>query len=207
MNPQADRLNQNRFAQMLTALKRIFSSVNCFPCNHVEGKYHAVTIFNPHTRYSVDLKTQPAVGDISAIEIQQCTTAEYKSSVEEKEAIKGKTFKLFNPLIIVPKLKPKTNTSWPENSLQLKAHWRRKPKEASFFQDCIGESNIPVEMIVLVNEHVNEIKTLSTCPKNEVKCPDVLTVSVDVTDITLEMSNGDSEAFETTHDHMNLEGI
>lgn len=210
-NLQVDRLDQNWFAQKLTTLKLNFStSINCFTCtfksNHDEGEYRAVTIFNTHTRDSVDLKTQPAVGGISSTEIQQCTTAEYKSSVEEREAIKGKTFKLFNPLMVIPKLKSKPKSSRPDNSLQLKACWRQKPKKGSpFFHECIGESQeyIPVEMMVLANEHTDESITPSTYPENEVKCPAVLTVSVDVTDITSEMSN---EAFETSHasDNMNV---
>ncbi|XP_042244682.1 uncharacterized protein LOC121881105 [Thunnus maccoyii] len=206
-SPQADQLDQNRFAQKLTALKQIFStSVDCFTCtfksDHNEGEYRAVTIFNTHTRDSVDLKTQPAVDGFSATEIQQCTTAEYKSSVEEREAIH------LNPLITVTKLKSKAKSSRPENSSQLKTCWRKRPKKASpFFQECIGESKeyIPLEMIVLANKHTDESRTPSTYP-NEIKCPDVLTVSVDVTDITSEMSNEDREAFETSHasDDMNV---
>lgn len=202
MNPEADQLDQNQFAQKLSALKQIFS-VNCFACtlesNHDEDEYHAVTIFNAHTRDSVDLKTQPAVDGISATKIQQCITAGYKSCVEEREANKSKIFKLFNSLIIVPKLKSKAKSSRPENSLQLTCC---RPKKLSpFFKEGIGESKeyIPVDMIVMANEHTDECMSLSTRLENEVKCPDVLTVCVDVTDITSEMSNEDSKALETSH--------
>ncbi|CAK6976790.1 uncharacterized protein LOC121881105 [Scomber scombrus] len=210
MNAEADQLDQNQFVQKLSALKRIFS-VDCFTCNsksnHDEDEYRAVTIFNTHTRDSVDLKTQPAVDGISARELQQCITAEYKSCAGEGEAIKSKTFKLFNSLIIVPKLKSKAKSSHPENSLQLTTCWRPK-KLYPFFKEGIGESKecIPVDMIVLANEHTDDCMSLSTCPENEVKCPDVLTVSVDVTDITSETSNEDSKALETSHsrDIMNV---
>lgn len=202
MNPQALQLDQNQFTQKLTGWKRVFS-VSCFTCtfksNHDEGEYPSLTIFNTYTRDSVDLKTQPALDGILATEIQQCIPAEYKSCAEESKTTKGKTFKPFFSLI-VPKLKSKTKSSWPKRCLQLKTCWRPK-KPSPFLQEGFGESKecIPVEMIMLANEHADECISLSTCPENELKCPDVLTVSVDVTDITSEMSNEDRKALETSH--------
>ncbi len=172
-----DRPDQNQFAQKLKALKQVFStSLNCFTRtlnideggSRDEGEYHAVTIFNRHTRDSVDLN---AVGGFSATEI-------HKFSI--------------------------TSTSGPQRSQRLKAFWRQKVKKPSpFFQEHIGETKerISEGITVLANEHADESVTLRTCPETEVKrlSPEMLTVSVDVTAVTLEVKgcDEDSEASKT----------
>ncbi|XP_018545719.1 uncharacterized protein LOC108892568 [Lates calcarifer] len=201
------RSDQNQSTRKLTALKQVFSaSVNCFRCttkpaeggDHNEGEYHPITIFNRHTRDSVDLN---AVCGASAAGINQCSNAEHKSPVEEREAIKSKAFKPYNPLIVV---QSKAKSARPKYSLQPKGFWRQKAKK-SFFKERTGETKeyITGEIIVLVNEHADETMAPSTYPENEVKCyPETLTVTVDVSDITSEIKdkNAQSEA-PKTHSH------
>ncbi|GLD62542.1 uncharacterized protein AKAME5_001424900 [Lates japonicus] len=200
------RSDPNQSTRKLTALKQVFSaSVNCFRCttkpaeggDHNEGEYHPITIFNRHTRDSVDLN---AICGASAAGIHQCSHAEHKSPVEEREAIKSKAFKPYNPLIVV---QSKAKSARP------KGFWRQKAKK-SFFKERTEETKeyITGEIIILVNEHADETMTLSTYPENEVKCyPETLTVTVDVSDITSEIKdkNAQSEAPKTpSHDVGNV---
>lgn len=197
------RQRPNQLTRKLNALKQVFSvSVNCFTCvltpdaggSHDEGEYHAVTIFNRHTRDSVDANT---VGGLSDTEMYKFGSAGHESPVEGRETVKSKTFKLLNQIFGVPKQSG--------NPLQLKASWRQKPKRPSpFFQERIRETNeyISKEITVLANEHADESMTPSSCPEAEVKHrrPETLTVSVDVTAMRLEIegSNGDGgEASKT----------
>ncbi|KAL7379887.1 hypothetical protein ABVT39_007877 [Epinephelus coioides] len=194
MNPEAHRLHHNQLTLKLNALKQVFStSVSCFTCtlkpgeggNYDEGEYHAGTILNRHTRESVDMNTT---------EIYQASKAEYKPSVGVRE-----TFKLHHPTV-VSKFQSEAKSL---NFLRLKAFWRKKPlKPFTFLQECNGETNecMAEEIIVLANEHADEITTQSTHTETvKHHCPEMLTVSVDVTAMTLEMNdnNKDSKASKT----------
>lgn len=168
-HPEAHRSEQNRFTQKLNALKKVFStSLCCFTrtltpgegSRRDEAEYHAVTIFNRHTRDSVDLNT---VGGFSATQIHHFS----------------------NNNIVVPKLQPQANPLW------LKAFWRQKGKKASspFLLERIGETERYVSegITVLANEHADESRTPSTYPE-------MLTVSVDVTALTLKVKGSDEES-------------